>query len=193
MSDPFLKRRKRDAMVGFLLVLIDIVDSFMSLLQRNHKKISLLQMVQSEVILGSAGGQQVNIGVGRGNLKPLGSDNTEDTEESKTERSKGEIESTEETESSEGESVEDFKEQIVPNEQSRGGREIDRQDEENKGTDVSVEAKEEERIIDEVEEDEDYYDDVWDDYEDYDNEPQVEKLPKVDFARWVGVLLNAYI
>ena len=180
-------------MVGFLLVLIDIVDSFMSLLQRNHKKISLLQMVQSEVILGSAGGQQVNIGVGRGNLKPLGSDNTEDTEESKTERSKGEIESTEETESSEGESVEDFKEQIVPNEQSRGGREIDRQDEENKGTVVSVEAKEEERLIDEVEEDEDYYDDVWDDYEDYDNEPQVEKLPKVDFARWVGVLLNAYI
>ena len=51
---------------------------------------------------------------------------------------------------------------------------------------MSVEAKEEERLIDEVEEDEDYYDDVWDDYEDYDNEPQVEKLPKVDFARWVS-------
>ena len=58
---------------------------------------------------------------------------------------------------------------------------------------MSVEAKEEERLIDEVEEDEDYYDDVWDDYEDYDIEPQVEKLPKVDFTRWVGVLLNAYI
>ena len=161
-----------------------------SLLQRNQENISLLQMVQSEVILGSAGGQQVNSGVGRGNLKPLGSDNTEDTEESKTESTKGEIESTEESEGSEGECVEDLKEQI---EQSRGGREIDRQDEENKGTDVSVEAKEEEIIIDEVEEDEDYYDDVWDDYEDYDNEPQVEKLPKVDFARWVGVLLNACI
>ena len=143
--------------------------------------------MQSEIILGSAGGQQVNIGVGRRNLKPPGSENTESTEETKSENTVGQIESTE------GESVEDFKEQIVPNEQSRGGREIDRQDEENKGTDVSVEAKEEERIIDEVEEDEDYYDDVWDDYEDYDNEPQVEKLPKVDFARWVGVLLNAYI
>ena len=144
-------------------------------------------MVQSEIILGSAGAgsQQASIGGGRRNLKPLGSENYESAE--------GVIESTKETESTEGERVEDFKEQIVPNEQSRGGREIDRQDEENKGTDVSVEAKEEERIIDEVEEDADYYDDVWDDYEDYDNEPQVEKLPKVDFARWVGVLLNAYI
>ena len=97
--------------------------------------------MQSEIILGSAGGQHVNIGVGRRNLKPAGSEDTENTEESESETTVGEIESTE------GESVEDFKEQIVPNEQSRGGREIDRQDEENKGTDVSVEAKEEERII----------------------------------------------
>ena len=142
--------------------------------------------MQSEIILGSAGGQQVNIGVGRRNLKPPGSENTESTEESESETTVGEIESTE------GESVEDFKEQIVPNEQSRGGREIDRQDEENKGTDVSVEAKEEERIIEDeggldVEENVDYYDDVWEDYEDYVEEyDKVERHPKVDFARWVS-------
>ena len=142
--------------------------------------------MQSEIILGSAGGQHANIGVGHRNLKTPGSENTESTEESESETSVGEVESTRETEGSEGGSVEFFKGQIVPNEKSRGGREIGRQDEESKGTDVSVEAKEEERLIDEVEEDEDYYDDVWDDYEDYDNEPQVEKLPKVDFARWVS-------
>ena len=142
--------------------------------------------MQSEIILGSAGGQQVNIGVGRRNLKPPGSENTESTEESESETTVGEIESTE------GESVEDFKEQIVPNEQNRGGREIDRQDEEKKGTDVSVEAKEEERIIEDegrldVEENEDYYDDVWEDYEDYVEEyDKVERHPKVDFARWVS-------
>ena len=142
--------------------------------------------MQSEIILGSAGGQQVNIGVGRRNLKPPGSENTESTEETKNENTVGEIGS------SEVESVEDFKEQIVPNEQSRGGREIDRQDEENKGTDVSVEAKEEERIIEDegrldVEENEDYYDDVWEDYEDYVEEyDKVERHPKVDFARWVS-------
>ena len=142
--------------------------------------------MQSEIILGSAGAQQVNIGVGRRNLKPPGSENTESTEESESETTVGEIESTE------GESVEDFKEQIVANEQSRGGREIYRQDEENKGTDVSVEAKEEERIIEDegglyVEENEDYYDDVWEDYEDYVEEyDKVERHPKVDFARWVS-------
>ena len=142
--------------------------------------------MQSEIILGSAGGQQVNIGVGRRNLKPPGSENTESTEESESETTVGEIESTE------GESVEDFKEQIVPNEQNRGGREIDRQDEENKGTDVSVEAKEEERIIEDegrldLEENEDYYDDVWEGYEDYVEEyDKVERHPKVDFARWVS-------
>ena len=142
--------------------------------------------MQSEIILGSAGRQQVNIGVGRRNLKPPGSENTESTEESESETTVGEIESTE------GESVEDFKEQIVTNEQSRGGREIYRQDEENKGTDVSVEAKEEERIIEDegrldVEGNEDYYDDVWEDYEDYVEEyDKVERHPKVDFARWVS-------
>ena len=143
-------------------------------------------MVQSEIILGSAGAgsQQASIGGGRRNLKPLGSENYESAE--------GVIESTKETESTEGERVEDFKEQIVPNEQSRGGREIDRQDEEKKGTDVSVEAKEEERIIEDegrldVEGNEDYYDDVWEDYEDYLEEyDKVERHPKVDFARWVS-------